>query len=87
MVLSRKKNERIVIGENIVVTIVEIRGDKVRLGFDAPAEVPIWREELTGLKQEQSLRGRPEAPGECLAMQLAAAGLPVPIPAADGGAR
>ena len=46
LVLSREKNERIVINDNIVVTVVDIRGDKVRLGFDAPKEVPIHRREF-----------------------------------------
>jgi len=46
LVLSRKKNESIVIDENIVITIVEIRGDKVRLGIEAPKEVPVHRLEI-----------------------------------------
>lgn len=46
LVLSRKKNERIMIGENIEVTVVEIRGDRVKLGFVGPSEVPIHREEV-----------------------------------------
>ncbi len=40
LVLSRGRDESIVIGENIVVTIVDIRRDKVRLGIDAPTEIP-----------------------------------------------
>ena len=46
LVLSRKRDERIVIGDNIVITVVEVRGDKVRLGIDAPAEVPVHRQEV-----------------------------------------
>lgn len=46
LVLSRKKNESIVIADNIVVTVVDVRGDKVRLGIDAPREVPIHRKEI-----------------------------------------
>ncbi len=46
LVLSRKKNESIVINDNIVVTVIEIRGGKVRLGFDAPKDVPIHRREV-----------------------------------------
>lgn len=46
LVLSRNKDERIVIGGDIVITVVEIRGDKVRLGIEAPKEVSILRQEL-----------------------------------------
>ncbi|MBM4074645.1 MAG: carbon storage regulator CsrA [Planctomycetes bacterium] len=46
LVLSRKKNESIVIGETIVVTVVEIRGDKVRLGIEAPRDVSVHRKEI-----------------------------------------
>ena len=46
LVLSRKKNESIVIDDRIVITVVEIRGDKVRLGIQAPKEVPVHRVEV-----------------------------------------
>jgi carbon storage regulator len=46
LVLSRKKNESIVINTDIVITVVEIRGDKVRLGIVAPKDVPVHREEV-----------------------------------------
>lgn len=46
LVLSRKKDESIVVNNDIVITIVEIRGDKVRLGIVAPKEVPVHREEV-----------------------------------------
>ena len=46
LVLSRKKNESIVIRDDIVITVVEVRGDKVRLGIDAPKEVPVHRREV-----------------------------------------
>jgi carbon storage regulator len=46
LVLSRKQNERIIIGDNIEVTVIEIRGDRVKLGFIGPSEVPIHREEV-----------------------------------------
>ena len=42
----RHKDERIRIGENVILTVVEIRGDKVRLGFEAPRDLPIDREEI-----------------------------------------
>ena len=46
LILSRKVGERIVIGPNIFVTVLEVRGDRVKLGFVAPGEVPIHREEV-----------------------------------------
>jgi carbon storage regulator len=46
LVLSRKKNESIVINDNIVVMVVEVRGDKVRLGIEAPKEVTVHRSEV-----------------------------------------
>ncbi len=48
LVLSRKKNEEIVIGNGIVVSVVEIRGDKIRLGIEAPSEISIsvYRQEV-----------------------------------------
>ena len=46
LVLSRKKNESIVINNDIRIVVVEIRGDKVRLGVEAPKEVPVHRREV-----------------------------------------
>jgi len=46
LVLSRQRDESIMIGDNIVVTIVDIRGDKVRLGIAAPTEIPVHRQEV-----------------------------------------
>lgn len=46
LVLSRKKNEKVVIDNDITVTVVEIRGDKVRLGIVAPRRIPVDREEV-----------------------------------------
>jgi carbon storage regulator len=46
LVLSRKKDEKIIIGDNIAIMVVEIQGDKVRLGIDAPREVTVHREEV-----------------------------------------
>ena len=46
LVLSRKKNESIIIDDNIVITVVDVRGDKVRLGIQAPREISIHRSEV-----------------------------------------
>jgi len=46
LVLSRQCDETIIIGDNIRVTIVEVRGDKVRIGIDAPRDVSVHRQEI-----------------------------------------
>lgn len=53
LVLTRNVGENIVINDNIIVTVVDIRGDKVRLGFTAPPEIPIHRQEVyNAIKQK-----------------------------------
>jgi len=54
LVLSRKKNESIIINDNITVTVIEIRGDKVRLGIEAPKDVTVHRREVYDAIQSQS---------------------------------
>jgi carbon storage regulator len=68
LVLSRKKNESIIINDNITVTVIEIRGDKVRLGIEAPKHVTVHRREVYEAIQNQARaletdanRVRPEA--------------------------
>ncbi len=46
LVLSRRKNESVRIGKNIEVTVLDVRGDAVRLGFTGPVEIPIYRREV-----------------------------------------
>ncbi|MFH1656177.1 MAG: carbon storage regulator CsrA [Candidatus Nealsonbacteria bacterium] len=46
LVLSRKKNESIVINDDITIVVIEIRGDKVRLGIECPKEIPVHRQEV-----------------------------------------
>ena len=61
LVLSRQRDESIIIGDNIVVTIVDVRGDKVRLGIDAPTEIPVHRQEVyEAIKRENRRTGRAE---------------------------
>ncbi|MGC4002146.1 MAG: carbon storage regulator CsrA [Pirellulales bacterium] len=56
LVLSRQHDESIIIGDNITVTIVDIRGDKVRLGINAPSEVPVHRQEVYEAIQRENQR-------------------------------
>jgi carbon storage regulator len=56
LVLSRHRDERIMIGNDIVITIVDIRSDKVRVGIEAPKDLPVHREEIYNLIQ----RGVPQ---------------------------
>jgi carbon storage regulator len=63
LVLSRQRDESIVIGDNIVVTVVDVRGDKVRLGIEAPREISVHRREVYDAIQrenQQAAQIRPE---------------------------
>jgi len=56
LVLSRQRDESIIIGDNIVITVVDIRGDKVRLGIAAPMEIPVHRREVYEAIQRENLQ-------------------------------
>ena len=56
LVLSRQRDESIIIGDNIVITVVDIRGDKVRLGINAPTEIPVHRQEVYEAIQRENQR-------------------------------
>lgn len=58
LVLSRKKDEKIVIGDNISIMIVEIRGDKVRLGIEAPREISVHRREVYDAIKRKETEGQ-----------------------------
>jgi carbon storage regulator len=64
LVLSRKKEEQIVIGDLVTITVVQIRGDKVRIGIEAPAEVTIHRREVYDAIRAEEERRRKEQQGE-----------------------
>jgi carbon storage regulator len=66
LVLSRKQNERIRVGDSVVVTVVRVSGDKVRIGIEAPPDVRVLRDELE------------DGPGMRTVMLDAAADLPIP---------
>lgn len=57
LVLSRKKNQSIVINNDITIVVVEIRGDKVRLGIDAPKDIPVNRQEVHDAIQREKNNG------------------------------
>ena len=46
LALSRKKNESLVINNNIEITVLDVKGDQVKLGISAPREVPVYRKEI-----------------------------------------
>ncbi len=56
LVLSRQRDESVIIGDNIIVTVVDIRGDKVRLGITAPTEIPVHRQEVYDAIQRENKR-------------------------------
>lgn len=60
LVLSRHRDESIIINDNIVVTIVDIRGDKVRLGIQAPTNIPVHRQEIYDAIQREKQRSTDE---------------------------
>lgn len=59
LVLSRQRDESIMIGDKVVITIVDIRGDKVRLGIVAPEEIPVHRQEVyEAIRRENQRSGQ-----------------------------
>ena len=62
LVLSRQRDESIIIGDNIVITIVDIRGDKVRLGIQAPTEIPVHRQEVYEAIQREARKAGEQQP-------------------------
>jgi carbon storage regulator len=74
LVLTRHANQSIMIGTDVVVTVLEVRGDQVRLGIRAPRHIDVHREEVFAALQKAN-RGEVEAPHQALE----------PVPAPDGG--
>lgn len=64
LVLSRQRDESIIIGDNVVVTVVDVRGDKVRLGIDAPREITVHRREVYEAIQRENRRAAQIQPDE-----------------------
>jgi len=65
LIISRKKNDGIVINEDIILTVVDVQGDKVKIGIDAPSSVKIMRKELLDTKalnqEAASVQSKPDA--------------------------
>ena len=74
LVLSRKKNESIVINNDITIVVVEIRGDKVRLGVEAPKEIPVHRREVYDAIRRNEQQEQPVSGEEQTASEADAAG-------------
>ena len=72
LVLSRRRDETIMIGDDVELTVVDIRGDKVRLGIKAPIRIAVHRKEIF-----EAIRRENEAAGRL--RERDAAGLPVPV--------
>jgi carbon storage regulator len=65
LVLTRKSNESIMIGDDIKVSVLLVVGEKVRIGIEAPAEVPVFRTEVyLEIKDQQRRSADADAPGE-----------------------
>jgi len=60
LVLSRQKDESIMVGDNVEITIVDVRGDKVRLGITAPKEIPVHRREVYEAIQREKGEKQPK---------------------------
>jgi carbon storage regulator len=91
LILTRRPGERVVIGEDILVTVMEVSGQTVRLGIAAPSELPIYREEIwIAVKEENRAAAQAAEGGE---LPVAGAGQAEPagaagegeLPAASGG--
>lgn len=94
LVLTRRKDQRIVIGDDIVVTVLEVKGDSVRLGVEAPRSVQVHREEVYRALVEANRQavlpptpptGLPSAARPAAGVRPAPPGRPVPRPPANPG--
>ncbi|MBQ3387885.1 MAG: carbon storage regulator CsrA [Thermoguttaceae bacterium] len=63
LVLSRYKDQSIYIGDDIIITVVDVRGDRIRIGIDAPANVPVHRQEIYEAIKRERKAAKPEEAG------------------------
>ncbi|NNM87131.1 MAG: carbon storage regulator CsrA [Phycisphaerae bacterium] len=71
LVLSRQRDQSIMIGDNIEITVVDVRGDKVRLGINAPNTVPVHRKEVYQAIQREKLEGQVPSQAQTITESLA----------------
>ena len=64
LVLSRHRDECIMIGDDVMITVVDIRGDKVRLGIDAPKNIPVHRQEVYEAIKRENKKASNMGPAE-----------------------
>jgi carbon storage regulator len=64
LVLTRKKGEMLAIGEDILISVVDVRGDSVRLGIEAPKSIPVWRKEVLDEIVEENRKALQGTPSE-----------------------
>ncbi len=69
LVLSRHRDESIIIGDDIIITVVDIRGDKVRLGIQAPPDVPVHRKEVYEAIQRENRQAGRVQPGDTKSLE------------------
>ncbi len=71
LVLSRQKDETIMIGDDVEITVVDIRGDKVRLGIKAPAHIPVHRKEVYEAIQQENRAAAQVSPDDIQSVSTA----------------
>jgi carbon storage regulator len=64
LVLTRKRGERVLIGDDIIITVIDVRGEGVRIGFEAPKGIPIQRHEVVAAVSEANLAAASTDAGE-----------------------
>lgn len=69
LVLTRKKGQRIVVGDDIYITVLDVKGEQVQIGVDAPREISIHREEVYEDIQAENLRARESTAAALQAME------------------
>lgn len=78
LVLTRKAGQKITILDNIEISVLEIKGDCVRLGIKAPSVIPIYRSELLEAVRAQNIKAAASSPADLLELTVSAAGAKAP---------